>query len=187
MENLHPTEIRVLEVVRDGKDWRSMNPARKALLKRFPGYVEGSRVPRPYPEAFKDRDDVVGEVLRKVWRSNDEHSWITKKPTFYTEREPVQRLFAKEAERRAREREEQRAAVLKEKEEEDRRAEQLGKEWETNWKAQQCWIKLKYDQGYSVPDIRAFKVLYKLSVVEGKVRPEFYDCDRKEMVWFNEE
>ena len=164
MENLHPTEIRVLEVVRDGKDWRSMNPARKALLERFPNI----NTVTDYPEAFKDRDDVVGQVLRKVWRSNTEHWWMTKKPTFYTERPKVQTLFAKDAERRAREREERR------------------KEIEVENKIADCWGDLKA-QGFSVPAYPSFKVLYKLSIIEGKVRPEFYDCDRNEMVWFNEE
>jgi hypothetical protein len=178
MENLHPTEIRVLEVVRDGKDWRTMRHARNALLKRFPGV---STV-RDYPEPFKDRDDLVGKVLRKVWHDDNRGGGAVRNlpPTFHYERYPVQMLFAKEAERRAREKEREDAR----EEEAYRRAQERRKEREEEINAQDCWHRLK-EQGFSVPDIDAFKVLYKLSVVEGKVRPEFYDCDREEMVWFN--
>ena len=147
MEKLHPTEIRVLEVVRDGKDWRAMRHARKALLEVFPDGF-----------AVVDDEDLVGQILHSV----ETQSWYPK----YKERVKVQRLFAKEAERRARKKKEQE------------------KELQVSLKIEDCWADLK-SQGFSVPDYGSFSILYRLSVIEGKVRPEFYDCDRGEMVWFN--
>ena len=150
MEKLHPTEIRVLEVVRDGKDWRAMRHARKALLEVFPDGF-----------AVVDDDDLVGKILHDV----ETHSWLPW-PNRVGERAKVQTLFAKEAERRARKKKEQE------------------RELQVSLKIEDCWADLKA-QGFSVPDYGSFSILYRLSVIEVKVRPEFYDCDREEMVWFN--